>query len=173
MSPVVVSRRGFTAALTALLPLPMLDRIGSASIRVAQDAGITRTAEAIHQEVSFKAAPSRIYEALLDATQFAQVTGGQATILDRAEGGSFSLFGARIKGRNIELLPNQRIVQAWRSEGWSRGVYSIVRFELQVEETGTRLVFDHTGFPVGQAEHLAQGWKTNYWDPLTRFVAGS
>ena len=51
------------------------------------------------------------------------------------------------------------------------GVYSIVRFELRKEGTGTRLVFDHTGFPVGQAEHLAAGWKGNYWEPLEKFLA--
>lgn len=171
MSPVAVSRRSFTAALAALLPVPLLDRNGPWGGRILQDPGISRAAEAIHQEVSFTAAPPRLYEALLDDKQFAKVTGGQATILDHAEGSAFSLFGARIKGRNVELVPNQRIVQAWRSEGWARGVYSIVRFELQADGTGTRLVFDHTGFPVGQAEHLAQGWKANYWDPLTRYLA--
>jgi activator of Hsp90 ATPase-like protein len=101
------------------------------------------------------------------------VAGGQTTTLDRSAGGAFSLFGARIKGRNVELVPNARIVEAWRSEGWEAGVYSIVRFELKAEGTGTRLVFDHTGFPLGQADHLAGGWKSNYWDRLTSFLAGA
>ena len=87
--------------------------------------------------------------------------------------GACALPVARIKGRNVELVPHQRIVQAWRSEGWESGVYSIVRFELKAEGTGTRLVFDHTGFPVGQADHLASGWKSNYWDLLSRFFAGA
>jgi hypothetical protein len=34
----------------------------------------------------------------------------------------------------------------------------------------TKLVFDHTGFPKGDAEHLVEGWKTNYWQPLTKFL---
>lgn len=164
-----VTRRGFTTQLAALLPLSLLGRFRTMST-VAQDPGISRSAEAIHQEVTFKSAPARLYVALLDEKQFAQVTGGQATTIDRNAGGAFSLFGARIKGRNVELVPNGRIVQAWRSEGWESGVYSIVRFELKAEGTGTRLVFDHTGFPVGQADHLANGWKSNYWDPLTRFL---
>jgi len=167
-----VTRRGFTAQLAALLPLSLLGRSRAGSALV-QDPGISRTAEAIHEEVTFKSAPSRLYEALLDEKRFAQVTAGQATTIDRNAGGAFSLFGARIKGRNVELVPNERIVQAWRSEGWDHGVYSIVRFEIKVEGTGTRLVFDHTGFPVGQADHLASGWKSNYWDPLTRFLAGA
>ena len=168
-----VTRRMFSAQLAALVPLPLLGRFRHGWPVTQQDPGISRTAEAIHQEVTFKAPPSRIYEALLDERQFAQVTGGQTTTIDRSAGGAFSLFGARIKGRNVELVPNARIVQAWRSEGWEAGVYSIVRFELKAEGSGTRLVFDHTGFPTGQADHLAGGWKSNYWDPLTHFLAGA
>ena len=173
MDPAPVTRRLFSAQLAALVPLPLLGRVGHGWPVAQQEPGISRTAESIHQEVTIKAPLSRIYEALLDERQFAQVTGGQATMIDRNAGGAFSLFGARIKGRNVELVPNARIVQAWRSEGWEAGVYSIVRFELKAEGTGTRLVFDHTGFPTGQADHLASGWTTNYWDPLTRFVAGA
>ena len=170
MQSLHLTRRGFATQLAALLPLSLLGRLRARSA-LLQDTGISRTAEAIHQELTFKSAPARLYEALLDEKQFAQVTGGQATTIDRNAGGAFSLFGARIKGRNVELAPNGRIVQAWRSEGWEPGVYSMVRFELKAEGTGTRLVFDHTGFPVGQADHLAGGWKSNYWDPLTRFLS--
>ena len=165
------TRRAFATQLAALAPLTLLGRFRLAAAG-AQDPTISRTAEAIHQEVPFAAPPQRVYEALLDDKQFARVTGGQATAIDRTAGGAFSLFGARIKGRNVELVPNQRVVQAWRSEGWEPGLYSIVRFELKVEGAGTRLVFDHTGFPVGQADHLVDGWKTNYWDPLAHFLAG-
>ena len=121
--------------------------------------------------MTFAASPARLYEALLDEKRFAAWTGGQATSIDRAPGGALSLFGARIKGRNVELVPNARIVQAWRSEGWDAGVYSIVRFELTAQGTGTKLVFDHTGFPKGQADHLVAGWKLNYWDLLTKYLA--
>lgn len=169
MAPAHPSRRSFAAQLALLLPLPLLARLRTPRSFTPQEPGISRSAEAIHQEVTFKVGPARVYEALLDEAQFARVTGGQPTSIDRTAGGAFSLFGARIKGRTVELVPNARIVQAWRSEGWEPGVYSIVRFELKAEGTGTRLVFDHTGFPVGQADHLASGWKSNYWDPLTHF----
>ena len=38
------------------------------------------------------------------------------------------------------------------------------------EEQGseTMLVFDHSGFPEGQGEHLASGWYTNYWEPIEK-----
>ena len=79
----------------------------------------------IHQEVDFKAPPARIYEILLDAKQFSACTKDSRP--DSAPGRRpFKLFGGRIEGRNIELLPNQRIVQAWRPADWPAGVYSIV-----------------------------------------------
>jgi activator of HSP90 ATPase len=123
----------------------------------------------IHQEVSFNASQKRIYEALTDAKQFSKVTGAPAEI-DHKAGGAFSCFGGMITGRNIELITNQRIVQAWRVSNWPEGVFSIVRFELQEMGHSTNLVLDHTGFPDGADEHLTPGWKKMYWDPLAKFL---
>jgi activator of HSP90 ATPase len=86
-------------------------------------------------------------------------------------GGAFSLFGGYIKGRHIELVPAVRIVQGWRAGSWNPGVYSIAKFELVEQGSGTKIVFDHTGFPKGTAEGLASGWKANYWQPLEKFLA--
>jgi activator of HSP90 ATPase len=123
----------------------------------------------IHEDVDFKASPERIYEALLDEKQFSAFTGAAAQI-HREVGGAFNLFGGRIAGRNIELIPNQRVVQAWRAEAWPPGVYSIVRFELTAQGSGTRIVFDHTGFAPKDKEHLSAGWPKMYWEPLRKYL---
>jgi activator of HSP90 ATPase len=124
---------------------------------------------AIHQEVDFAASPQRVYEALLDAKQFAAFSGRPAEI-NRETGGAFSLFGGHIIGRNLELVPNQRIVQAWRVVTWPEGAYSIARFELKAQGSGTRLVLDHIGFPEGLHDHLAEGWESNYWALLKKHL---
>jgi hypothetical protein len=54
---------------------------------------------------------------------------------------------------------------------WDPGIYSIAKYELSDEGIGTRLVFDHTGFPTGEADHLAEGWISNYWQPLAQYLA--
>ncbi len=123
---------------------------------------------AIHQEVDLKASPQGVYEALLDAKQFSAFSGDQAEI-HREVGGAFTLFGGRIVGRNIELVPNQRIVQAWRPAAWPEGVYSIVKFELKAEGSGTRVILDHTGFAPELREHLEIGWKEHYWGRLKKY----
>jgi activator of HSP90 ATPase len=124
----------------------------------------------LQQEVDFKASPQRIYEALLDSKQFSAFSGEPAEI-SREAGGAFSMFGGKIVGRNVELLPNERIVQAWRPASWDPGVYSIVKFELQKKGSQTKIVLDHTGFPEGDFGHLDPGWKLRYWEPLEKFLA--
>lgn len=144
---------------------------------------ISRTAEAIHQEVTFNAPPRRIYDALTDASQFQKVEllSGAASAMDvkshpaeihREPGGVFSLFGGYISGRQIELVSEQRIVQAWRVGNWAPGIYSIARFQFAAQGAATKLTFDHVGFPAGDADHLAAGWHANYWEPLQKFLAG-
>lgn len=143
---------------------------------------ISRTAEAIHQEAAFNARPERIYSALTDAAIFQKVEAfsdaahsldiaAHPARISRDPGGPFSLFGDYVTGRHVELIANQRIIQAWRSASWGPGIYSIARFELAPAGSGTKLIFDHTGFPAGEAEHLAQGWYANYWEPLRKFLA--
>ena len=155
----------------------------SAPVWAAAEEEISHTAESIHQEAVFKANRNRVYEALTDTKQFDKIIklspemqagksfGTTPTAISREVGGAFSIFGGHIIGRQIELVPNQRIVQAWRVVDWDPGVYSIAKFELLEQGTGTKLVFDHTGFPKGDAEHLAEGWKSHYWDSLDKFLA--
>lgn len=158
---------------------------GSTSAWAAAGEEISHTEEAIHQEAVFTASRKRVYEALIDAKQFdkvIQLSGVMQSMhlsdkpaeISREVGGAFALFGGYITGRHIELVPNERIVQAWRAGNWAPGVYSIARFEL-VEHgsgasSGTKIVFDHTGFPKGDAESLASGWKAHYWEPLAKLL---
>ncbi len=123
----------------------------------------------LHQEVSFKASPQRIYDILLDSKQFAAFTGMPAEI-DPKVGGAFSTFGGLIEGRNIELISGQRIVQAWRPTHWGPGVYSVVKFELKPQGADAFVILDHTGFPEGDFDSLDHGWGLRYWDPMRKFL---
>src|SRR5882724_6583502 len=122
----------------------------------------------IHQEIEFDANLQRVYAALTDAAQFSALTGGAPAEISREAGGTFSCFGGAIVGRQVELAPDQRVVQAWRAGNWPAGVYSIVKFELQAAGARTRLVFDQSGFPEAEATHLADGWHKMYWEPMRK-----
>jgi activator of HSP90 ATPase len=135
-----------------------------------QSAGLAGLLTYLHQEIPIKASPQRIYEVLLDSKQFAAFTGLGADI-DPKAGGAFSMFGGLIVGRNVELVPDQRIVQAWRPANWDPGVYSMVKFELKAHGSGATVVLDHTGFPEGDFAHLDPGWYERYWEPLKKYLA--
>jgi activator of HSP90 ATPase len=127
----------------------------------------------IHQETLIAAAPQQVYELLTTGSRFSAATEMPAEITDR-EGDPFSLFGGRIEGRQIELVPGQRVVQAWRfgnahPSPWESGVYSTLRFTLEPAGDSTRLVIDHTGIPAEWIEHISSGYPSFYQDPIGRF----
>ncbi|HET6871135.1 MAG TPA: SRPBCC domain-containing protein [Solirubrobacteraceae bacterium] len=128
--------------------------------------------DAIHQEITIDADPARVYAALTDPAQFGELTGRGAAALTADAGAPFSLFDGHITGRNVELVPDRRLVQAWRAASWPEGVYSIVNFKLERDGgEQTRLVFDHTGFPAEAHDELAAGWDKMYWEPLRRYLS--
>jgi activator of HSP90 ATPase len=176
------SRRQMIAGVTIAL-----GGLGLASTEVFAQTPqeISHTEDAIHQEPVFRASRKRVYEALTDAKQFekfiqlsAAVQSGMAKGNIPAEiaaeaGGGFKLFNGFIVGRNLELVPNERIVQAWRVAYWPAGAWSLTKFVFVEQGSETKLVFDHTGFPKGDGDHLLEGWNGNYWQPLAKFLAQS
>ncbi len=147
-------------------------------------ADITHTNAAIHQEVTFAASPSRLYQALITTATFDKVVRAgfgmsksmmgsvlkTPTSIDPQLGGAFTLFGGYITGRNLELVRDARLVQAWRAASWDPGWFSIAKFTLSPHGSGTKLVFDHTGFPNDAAPHLVSGWYEHYWHPLAKVL---
>ena len=158
--------------------------INSTAGAQSTDQSVSHSEDAIHQEPVFAASRKRVYEALTTAAQFdkvIQLSGVMRTAVMASmkkpteislhQGGAFALFGGHIVGMQIELVPDELIVQAWRAGSWDRGIYSIARFDLTAQGAGTKILFDHTGFPKGQGEHLAAGWQANYWSPLQKYLA--
>jgi activator of HSP90 ATPase len=125
---------------------------------------------AIHQENMFAATPNRIYEVFMDSKQHTEFTANGDANISNVIGGEFSCHGGRIQGRIIELVPNQRIVLAWRVNTWNEGVYSIVKFEFRQEGSQTRIVLDHTGLPEAEHGHTETGWYARYWEPLDTYL---
>jgi activator of HSP90 ATPase len=140
--------------------------LGSVGILKAQS---QKPGTTIHFEVDYKTTPDRIYRVFLDAKQFKACTGLPAEI-DPHAGGAFKLFDGQVEGRHVELIPNQRIVQAWRPASWPGGVYSIARFEFTPRGADTRIIFDHVGFSEDKQQHLASGWEEHYWAPLHKYL---
>lgn len=106
----------------------------------------------------------------MDAKQHAEFTGAPAEI-DSKAGGAFSCHAGHVLGRYVELIPNQRIVMAWRIKDWDEGVYSIVRIELKDQGEETLLVLQHTAVPDDKLPHIETGWHSKYWEPLKKYLS--
>jgi len=126
----------------------------------------------IKQTVTLKATPHEVYEALMDSQKHAAFTHSEASI-SRAVGGRISAYDNYIAGKNVELVPDKKIIQDWRAVDWPEGYFSRVTFELAPVPEGTRLDFTHTDLPKGTEAEFTQGWIDNYWEPMKTFFVSS
>jgi activator of HSP90 ATPase len=185
MQSIHISRRSLALTLAALpVGLAIADTSAAPKVRSSAAAdGLSHTAEAIRQEVTLDSAPQRVYQALTATKDFDMITrlsdgavllnatGAKPTSISTEVGGPFALFGGYVTGRHLEMLPNERLVQAWRAASWKPGDFSIAAFYLTAEGGKTKLNFEHRGFPNGEGAVLAHGWHSHYWEPLAKFLA--
>ena len=124
----------------------------------------------LKQTVEFKGAtPHDVYELIMDSKKHSAVTGDTAK-LSRKVGAGFSAFSGWATGKNLELVPDKKIVQSWRGGDWPKGHFSQATFAFAKSKTGTKLTFTQTGIPEDQYEDIKHGWIDNYWEPMKRFL---
>jgi activator of HSP90 ATPase len=123
----------------------------------------------IRQSITFKAGPHDVYELLMDSRKHSKLTGDKATI-SRRVGGRFTV-GDYIEGVNLELVPDQKIVQSWRGTDWPQGHFSRASFTLKAIEGGTRLSFSQNQVPEDFYDEIRQGWHDYYWTPMKNALA--
>jgi activator of HSP90 ATPase len=141
---------------------------GGAMLAAGKALAAPKASASIHQEENFSVPPARVYAALMDEKEFSAFSGAPAKI-GKGEGDAFSLFGGAITGRNLELAPGRRVVQAWRSSDWPPSLYSVIRFELVPAGQGTHLAFDQVGYPLSDYANLVPGWHSHYWEPMKKY----
>lgn len=123
----------------------------------------------IRQTRTFKATPHEVYELLMDSRKHSRLTGSKA-VISRKVGGKFSVYEGEIEGTNLELVPDERLVQSWRYHDWPVGHYSTATFSLKEFQGGTRLTFAQTGVPDEHYDDIKRGWREYYWAPMKRML---
>ncbi len=129
----------------------------------------TRT---IRQKAWFNTTPHEVYEFLMDSKKHCQL-GGECKI-SRKVGGKLNISDGYIVGENVELIPDEKIVQKWRpmEDCWPEGHYSIVTFKLAPikGKGGTGLTFTQTGVPAECGDRFDSGWRDYYWTPMKELL---
>ena len=115
-----------------------------------------------------QATPEEIYSAWLDGNKHGKMIGAEAT--GKAEVGSeFTAWDGYISGRNLELVPNKKIVQAWRTiEFMDDDKDSHLEIHLSADKKGCKLTLIHTNIPENQPDY-EQCWADNYFDPMKEY----
>lgn len=118
---------------------------------------------------AFKAKVSEIYNAWLNSEGHTAMTGSPATV-DGKIGGRFTAWNGYISGSTLELTPNQRIVQTWRtSEFPDDAPDSHLEVLLCETEAGTEVTLTHTDMPENQVDSYRQGWEDFYFKPMREY----
>ena len=127
----------------------------------------------IKQTIIFKASPHDVYEALIDSKKHSEFTGSKAEI-SREVNGKFTAYDGWIKGKNLELVQDKKIVQEWagtnEDDTWPKGHFSKVTFEFKKTKDGTELKFTHEDFPEEWYDDLVEGWEEHYWTPMKKIL---
>jgi uncharacterized protein YndB with AHSA1/START domain len=115
------------------------------------------------------ASAARVYAAWLDANEHSRMTGGKATV-DPVVGGLHSAWDGYIGGKTLELEPDARIVQSWRTSQFPAS-HPHSRLEVRLRDVagGCEITLVHSEIPEGQGERYESGWQGHYFNPMTEY----
>ena len=112
------------------------------------------------------AQPADIYKAWLSTKGHTAMTGSPAKVNGKISG-KFTAWDGYIFGTTLELIPDQFIVQAWRtSEFPDEAPDSLVEISLKEAKGGTKVTLTHSQIPEGQSDSYRQGWEDFYFKPM-------
>ena len=123
--------------------------------------------KSIKQRISFKTSAHDVYETLMDSKKHSKLTDAAAKI-SRKIGGKFSVYDGYAVGKNLELIPDKKIVQTWRASDWEENQDSQVVFEFTPIKSGCTLTFTQTNLPEEYYSSIKQGWIDFYWTPMKK-----
>lgn len=124
----------------------------------------------IIQAVKFKASPERLFEIFTDSKKHSAPTGAKAST-SRKAGGKWSAFDGMIYGRNLAVIPNRMIVQAWRAAHWKKtDLDSVLILTFSKAAGGGRIDLVHANVPDHDYAGVSQGWPKYYWKPWRAYL---
>ena len=115
---------------------------------------------------SINTAPEILYSALTNAATI-QLWTGEPAIMEAVEGTEFSLWDDSIVGKNLEFVPNKKIVQEWYFG--EQDEVSIVTIILHEDKEKTSVELRHTNIPEDDFNDITAGWTDHYFGSLKLF----
>ena len=117
------------------------------------------------------ASAQEVYEAWLDSLSHSEMTGSPARMSGEVDA-EISAWDGYISGRNLQLVPHQRIVQSWRTTKFGDAHEdSIVTVSLEDTDDGALLTLVHSNVPDEQTSYQESGWERSYFVPMKTYFA--
>jgi uncharacterized protein YndB with AHSA1/START domain len=117
------------------------------------------------------ASAQEVYEAWLDSLAHTEMTGSEAIMSDEV-GAEVAAWDGYIAGRNLELVPGERIVQSWRTtEFTDEHEDSIITVTLEEVADGTLLTLTHSKVPEAHKSYEQGGWQKHYFEPMRDYFS--
>ena len=127
----------------------------------------------INQTVEFDGVtPHEVYEAIMDEAKHAVFTNSEAKI-SREVDGEIQAYNGSLTGKNLKLIPDQKIIQEWRGneQGWPEDHFSTLTIDLTPTDNGTKLMLNQEGVPTELLKNYDSGWEEYYWKPMKAYFA--
>jgi activator of HSP90 ATPase len=127
--------------------------------------------KAIQQSVKFQASPKELFDIYIDSKKHSEATGAPAR-LSRKAGGSFTAHGGQLCGKNLLIIPDRMIVQAWRARQWNASdPDSILILRFSKAKGGGQVDMVHVNVPPYDHAGVTKGWPKYYWSPWKAYIA--
>ncbi len=119
-------------------------------------------------KISLNTTAKNTYATWLSTEGHSKMTGSPAGISDKI-GEGFTAWDGYIKGKNIALEPNKRILQSWRTTQFEESEEdSKIEVLLHELDGKTELTVVHSNLPETGA-HYKKGWQEHYFEPMREY----
>jgi len=110
------------------------------------------------------ASPEDVYNALTNKVMI-EIWTGETAEMEAVAGTEFSMWDGSICGKNIEFVPNQKIVQEWY---FGEEEDSLVTIKLHEHKGGTSMEVKQINIPDEAYENIVEGWQDDYFAALNQ-----
>ena len=121
----------------------------------------------IKQTYKIKASVKKVWSALTNPKEIAAWGAGPAK-MSAKKGAKFSLWGDSIWGKNIEVIPEKKLVQEWYGGDWEKP--SILTILISEKKGITEIKLTHKDVPENEIRDFAEGWDSYYFGPMKEYL---
>jgi activator of HSP90 ATPase len=112
------------------------------------------------------AEPSDIYSALTNPNTI-ELWSGYPAKMSTESGSEFSLWEGDITGKNLEFIPDRKVVQEWYFG--DQPEKSIVTISITPDGENSQVTIEHSNIPDEDFTDISEGWREYYMEAIKNF----